>query len=276
MDKAMLEKRLRQAHAKLLRAHDHLREASFHFQNYRAELLKATGGDGGLALRAGGIRFDGPTLNPALLSLAIGDAVQCGRAALDYVSSAIVAADGKRGRASFPISEDANDLEAKVSGKKKLPELRKVVAALPAMEALLRDKFKPYPEGNRLIWGLGKLANLDKHNLILLSVAQSVAQAPEVLGTGFHMKNVGFIGQPGSRQVLISDLPADAAFVGKPFQSLELVFSPEVEPFGGQGVFAMLGPCFLEVCNVIREVERASGLVRIPLETEGKLSSPLA
>jgi hypothetical protein len=133
-----------------------------------------------------------PTPKEAV-SLIAGDALHNLRSALDLLYCQLVANNGKQISESdqFPITADAQKFEAR------LPEIkaRIGVSAAPTLEDL-----KPYGGGHDAYWRLHKLDIIDKHRLLLATVAalreiiqtvpvESVENAPvEVSAIAVHLE----------------------------------------------------------------------------------------
>lgn len=112
------------------------------------------------------VRFAKPI--PESMQGAAFDAVNNLRASLDQAGFAIGRAAGKRGKqAHFPFGDSlANAKSLARRGSKDIPD--NIFAVMIA--------FKPYKGGNDLLWALNKLANANKHE-ILVPVGAFVGKA---------------------------------------------------------------------------------------------------
>jgi hypothetical protein len=99
---------------------------------------------------------------PRELPLTMGDTIHNLRAALDYAWSGLVKeyAPERAPYAHFPRHEERSRLEDLLS---KEP----VVTERSDIGDVLLDAIRPYKEGNKYLWGIGKLDNIDKHRLLL-------------------------------------------------------------------------------------------------------------
>lgn len=98
------------------------------------------------------------------------------RSALDQTVVAIAVANGKTGSGCyFPFAETKAQFE--------LPDTQKKIKKLPQDVQDLISSTKPYAEGNAELWGLGRLANIDKHNSLV-----PMGDASQMVGAFFsHM-----------------------------------------------------------------------------------------
>lgn len=97
---------------------------------------------------------------PDLLAEILGDAVNNLRESLDYAGYACAIASGKVKPTSayFPFAGDVRDLESKIGRNcKDLPQ---------EITALFRS-FQPYKGGNDLLWALNRIANANKHTILI-------------------------------------------------------------------------------------------------------------
>ena len=112
---------------------------------------------------------------PTDVPFSIGDAIHNLNCALDYIATAIMRACGKDvNRIVFPSDETRKALKSTFKrpapGRGK-PRNRAIVEACPKFALLLLCKIQPYRGGNFGVWEVRKADNLDKHNLIIPTVA---------------------------------------------------------------------------------------------------------
>ena len=102
---------------------------------------------------------------PEDIPLAIGDAANNLRSALDILVSAFIRkAGGNIAAGSLPIHETKESLAAALQRS----EINKV---RPDVAEFILNNIKPYKDGNFGIWALSKLDNVNKHRLIIPVVA---------------------------------------------------------------------------------------------------------
>lgn len=100
------------------------------------------------------------TALPEILAEILGDALNNLREALDYACHAIAVAAGKvrPGSAYFPFAGAVDELDGKIAWNcKDIPQ---------EIWPLLRA-FKPYKGGNDLLWALNRIANKNKHAILI-------------------------------------------------------------------------------------------------------------
>jgi hypothetical protein len=96
---------------------------------------------------------------PKALSGIAFDAANSLRSALDQAGHACAVASGKSGRkAGFPFGDDQEEAESRIFGPSK---------NIPKEIFDFMISLKPYKGGNDLLWALNKLANTNKHALIV-------------------------------------------------------------------------------------------------------------
>jgi hypothetical protein len=97
---------------------------------------------------------------PRRLAPSVGDVIHNARAALDHLAYQLVPSK----KTYFPIADD----EAKYKDKIK----RDLKGASSEVLELVHS-IKPFKEGNILLWQLNRLDNVDKHQLVLATFAQT-------------------------------------------------------------------------------------------------------
>jgi hypothetical protein len=113
---------------------------------------------------------------PANLVLALGDAFHCFSAALDYIMTGIMRAEtGGAKRISFPSHDTRDALEKSFQPPAKpgaeTPSNRRIVEAVPSLADFLLNTIQPYRGGKFSLWEIRKADNIDKHNLVLPTLA---------------------------------------------------------------------------------------------------------
>jgi hypothetical protein len=147
---------------KLNRAEHHINDLNRQVDTFLAERpFRLTGhlGAGKFALR---VKKDQPI--PPEFSLVIGDAAHNLRAALDLALFPMAKdRTSKPNRIQFPFAKDDGDRAFKDACEGGQVEFagKKVVEAIRLL--------KPYPTGNRILYGIHELDILDKHRLLILA-----------------------------------------------------------------------------------------------------------
>jgi hypothetical protein len=112
------------------------------------------------------------------VSLIVGDAVCNLRAALDHAFAAAIGAENDvTGQVQFPIRDNAGGL---------IGALQKTAKKWPIPKPLwnlIVDEIKPHDGGHPSLPALNKLANLDKHRLIIALVGLSGVRYDMIVGT---------------------------------------------------------------------------------------------
>lgn len=123
-----------------------------------------------------GIRVDIIVEPPPELFLCMGDAIHNLRTALDYVATKIVRDHtGSAQFVTFPFDELRQTLMARAkNGPLEL--------ALPGITDLIIDQIRPFKQGDGLLWALTKLDKIDKHNMLVPTVAPTFIRMENLVG----------------------------------------------------------------------------------------------
>lgn len=116
---------------------------------------------------------------PQSIPLIIGDTVHNLRAAFDHIASECIRANGGSGKSvHFPFDEMRKNLISNV-------HLSAIERALPGARRVILDEVKPYANGNgdKAIWCLNKIDNIDKHNLLIITTKATFI-SPFIVMTG--------------------------------------------------------------------------------------------
>ena len=98
---------------------------------------------------------------PNDLPTIIGDAVYNIRSSLDILICDVARANGKEiSDLYFPFERDRKNFICSA-------KYRLIQKTLPNVARLLLDTVKPYKTGNFRLWGINKLSNIDKHQLLM-------------------------------------------------------------------------------------------------------------
>ncbi|XBQ17271.1 MAG: hypothetical protein ABL308_05180 [Oceanicaulis sp.] len=154
------------AKQKVERAYQHLAQlegAAIQFFRTRPYSITA---DFDEAVQLYGLRVAMTKPLPPVIPLIVGDFIHNVRSALEHVASDLFAAaagnEEARTRSKFPMHEEEKNLQREV-------ERSAINAAFPDVAKLIVDQIKPYKAGNRHLWLTGKLWNIDKHRLPIVS-----------------------------------------------------------------------------------------------------------
>ena len=116
-----------------------------------------------------GVRVVSTTDMPVWVGIVIGDVIHNLRSGLEHVASDLyVLANGgdeqARKRSKFPMHQTRQNLVDTVNKGEIKPALPKVAEAIV-------DTIQPFEAGEKLLWALGQLWNIDKHRLPIVSFA---------------------------------------------------------------------------------------------------------
>lgn len=152
------------------------------------------------------LRFRKPI--PDIIHLLVDETIHHLRSALDLLTVALARANGAQNVNSvyFPFAGDKTEFDAARTQ-------RKIQALAPNVADMIRD-LRPYKGGNDLLWGLGRMANTNKHvDLISMGSSASIRVFRNFKVTG---GKVGFIVPPNSFRmdtgVVLSNLGATGTF----------------------------------------------------------------
>ncbi len=169
------------------------------------------------------------------------------RSALDQAGYAVATAAGKRGRdAKFPFGDTLAEVQSRVKrGSKDIP--KEVFDIMVARQ--------PYKGGNNLLWALNKLANTNKHEVIV----------PMVLATGnmhvtkaYFGRVVGLEWPPRWDSTKNEMVIATVPYGETPHIDLQiqiLVAIGKVEGVGGQPALPVFNGMLTEVQNSLTTIE---------------------
>lgn len=190
---------------------------------------------------------------PADMSHAAAEVTYHLRSALDQMVCAIARANGRNDTRSvyFPFVERESDFEGKGATQK--------MRGLPQAVRDLILKLRPWKGGSDDLWGLGKLANVDKHNLLIPFGA--LGGATGIGGIEFDGKNVASLTMNGRMGNLLEGVVFATHEEGGVFKfwpnsqltvGAKIVFSESVPIFSGKEP----APTFenlIELCSGIVE-----------------------
>jgi len=154
------------------------------------------------------IKFASKPLGPEI-SLIFGDAVTNLRAALDHCCVAAMPEAKNPSKVYFPIRDARNDLVASVDNRLKEGSISQALADL------IVDQIEPYDGGHPTLTALNKLANTDKHRL-LLSVVSLVGVTTSFTAGGISFSEVPLAMKAGE-EAIFGPVPMDFHSNPQPF-----------------------------------------------------------
>jgi hypothetical protein len=270
-----------QSWAKMSLARGMLAEANRHATAYAEKAMKLekanvhygeSAGDGMIRVTAANAYsltlFTNPM--PIEMPLMLGAAIHSMRSALDTaVSTLMTNATGKDdSRTNFPMHQTERELRASFGpGARTCADCGKTRANrglnadirdhLPDLETLIMESFRPWKEGNPLLWGLGKMDNINKHKMLLPTFGWTrwtgsfVARYKAGGITAFD-QTTWKIG-PGESLTLIKE--AESIEISDPGKfAVEFVFAG-INPFTNLEIFKTLQECVALVDGVIETLE---------------------
>ena len=234
-----------------------------------------------LALEAAGegtMRVTGSTFNlilhtkplPIELPLTIGSAIHALRSALDTaVSTLMTLARGKDdSRTNFPMHETERELRNSFGLSERncpdcgVPRTSKGINSpirehLPDFETLVMETFKPWKEGNPLLWGLGKVDNINKHRMLLPTFSETAwtGTVEATFASGARHVYDGCTWLVGPAQDVVVIEGASSIELGEPGKfNIKFIFGGS-NPFSDLDVFETLQSCIGLVEGVIKTLE---------------------
>ena len=247
MDMEALQIAFAQASLKVYRANRHLGEVELNLAWYAEQdfctLVRETDPQGRHNF------FVETEPAPANLVLALGDAFHCFSTALDYIATGIMRAKtGSAKRISFP-SHDTRDLlkesfDPPKPGKRAPPN-RRIVEAVPSLEDFLLNTIQPYRGGKFSLWEIRKADNVDKHNLILPTLALGTLNGISLVDE-VNRVSVGVTAHvPAGQACKTISFPAanNIEIKKKGDPTLCVTFADDAEVFGGDTILPTLTQC---------------------------------
>lgn len=248
MDMDILSFAFTQASLKVYRANRHIKEVEQNIVEYAKQdfcsLLRKGDAQGGEVFS---VKTD-PT--PANLVLALGDAFHCFSAALDYIMTGIMRAEtGSAKRISFPSHDTRDALEKSFQPPAKpgaeMPNNRRIVEVVPSLADFLLNTIKPYRGGDFSLWEIRKADNIDKHNLILPTLALGTLNGIYLVDEVNHIHFAVTAHVPAGHTGTIGVLPGvnniEIKKQGDP--TLCITFPDDAEVFAGDPILPTLTQC---------------------------------
>lgn len=180
---------------------------------------------------------------PQPVPLIIGDAIHNLHTTLDHIASDIAERAGlNSNRVHFPKHETRDALE-------KSREFREIVQAAPNLSAVILDEIRPYKAGNYPLWALGKLDNVDKHKLLIPTVAITKLTGLSAIDSNYNfLSDVTVIIDAGGRMDIAGfGRPSKITENGKP--SFDITF-----PKGSYFELEPIVPTLLQLTQLVKGV----------------------
>jgi hypothetical protein len=160
------------------------------------------------------VKFSSNPLSPQF-ALVLGDAITNLRSSLDHVFAEATGVESERvGQSFFPIRENREGLIGSIQGR-----LKKRSISQPLCDLIL-DQVCAYQGGHPTLWALNKLANIDKHRL-LIAINAIIGVTVSYTHGGATIQDCFFGNQPG-KDFVLSTGPGSIQFDSKPKPSLEV------------------------------------------------------
>lgn len=263
LDKGVLDRTFSQARLKVNRANRHIYEAQRVTQDYVLGDFYNLSAD--INIDSGRQQITARTIPvPYDLALSIGDAFHCLSGALDYcISGIILAKTGNSTRITFPSDETRKGLRKSFMSPKvgaKSPPNRRVMKAFPLIALEILAAIKSYRGGGNLVWEVRKADNIDKHNLIIPTVAIStvtgVCLADDVNNVFFDNISLKFVAGRAFSPISYGGSGGSTLKIQNQGEAtIEVVFPRDMEVFAGDAVFPTLTQCSQLVWEVITRIE---------------------
>lgn len=207
---------------------------------------------------------------PIELPLVIGSVIHSLRSSLDTALSTLMTlAKGKDdARTNFPMHLTERELRNSFgSSERKCPDCGKsrpskginapIREHLPDFETLVMETFKPWKDGNPLLWGLGKVDNIHKHRMLMPTFSETswkgTLEATFPDGAHQVFKDCTWrIGPAQAVTVIEGAISIDFDDPGR--CSIKFIFGG-VSPFSDLDVFETLKECISLVDGIIKTLE---------------------
>ncbi len=193
-----------------------------------------------------------PPEPPADWSMIVGDAFHCLRTALDHAVFEIVAP--KRSNLSataFPFAVDTATLTRRNRAYRLIERANRNAAHT------IRDTINPTAHGDRILWFLNEIDNIDRHRKLLTTASAVIVLLPTVVDRdGNAFRNLAAGGTKVSRRMSIPVGPIGSRILGLPVFSPQIVLGEEGE-FEGRSVQKAIVECADRVCEVLNILEAA-------------------
>ena len=174
---------------------------------------------------------------PGEIAIICGEAIYALRSSLDQLACALAVQNGYSDPSDtyFPFAGSKPEFEAAVNRKK--------TSKLSPDAVSLIDSLQPYKGGNDLLWALNRLANTDKHRMLIPMAAANLGAQLQLtgrpLGTMEHTFKVPRKWQLLEPDATIFIYPAGMQFNGEITVLTDISFRG-VAPVAGQPVVAVL------------------------------------
>lgn len=199
----------------------------------------------------------------------VGDIIHCLRSALDCAVSQLMAErTGKQdNRVHFPIHQDEKQLRDSFGSIESTrpccgtPYTKKgsnavIQEELPELSEMIFQLFRPWKEGNGLLWALNRADNVNKHKQITVAVGSVT-----FTGLDFDTEHSSHAGNlfriPAGRRINVG-VGRKIDITNEIKSSMEFVFGPET-PFGGRPVIKTLIEAAVMIDKMVSKIELTYG-----------------
>jgi hypothetical protein len=193
-----------------------------------------------------------PPEPPAEWSMIVGDAFHCLRSALDHAAFDIVAPKGAAARATaFPFAIDKATLTKKNRAYRLIEKANKKAARV------IRDTIKPTADGDRMLWFLHQIDNVDRHRKLITTACAVITLLPTLVDpTGNAFRNQAAGGMRVNKKLTVAVGPIGSRILGLPVFSPQLIFGEDGE-FEGRSVQKAIAEGVDRVNYVLNVLEAA-------------------
>lgn len=176
------------------------------------------------------------------------------RSALDRAGYTVASAAGASGKyAAFPFGDTLAQVESRTTGdSRQIPK-----DVFNAMVAL-----KPYEGGNDLLWGLNKLANTHKHEILVPHAVVAAMGKMIFYGGGFHVPTASPVWDSAKNEMIIAEM-APGHTLKTQLQVAPIVLLGDVKGIGGKPAIPTLRAIAVDVrtaCQTVLLAGRRMGL----------------
>jgi hypothetical protein len=192
---------------------------------------------------------------PNAVSMAISDALQSFRVALDGLWTSLSTSESTDFFVSFPWATNAADAVARLVDDS-------AVKMMPALKDFIIKRVKPWPDGNPIISGLFQITERDRHGVLDLAFASPRVLAGRLTGVEAGEIDLAGFALPGPNQSKI-DWPGKVDISEPAKVVVDLVFGPS-QVHAGNKVFDGLKHTHNQVGQIIYEVGQLPNALRVP------------
>ncbi|HEV8388706.1 MAG TPA: hypothetical protein VGQ35_02630, partial [Dongiaceae bacterium] len=195
---------------------------------------------------------------PSSLLLHLGDAVHNLNSVMDFLWSGLARSCNAAvtSKITFPRDETRQNLQARLSDAK--GNNAAINVAFPQAQSFILDVIQPYKEGNRAIWSLNKIDNINKHRMLILAT-HLISFDQDIVLVG---SDGGTIVQPSGVAIQTQGFPLTIGLTppvridNNPKATIAVVFG-EPNHFTGEPVVEALVRLVEATMEVVNQFEKA-------------------